>query len=140
MNTLKYIFILLLVVACKNDTKTEIVNVDNTATEANEITYSNNLQLLQGSWQNTVDSLSIIKIDGNKIINFYSGKSAGPGAKISLSDNCLENPDPERTLEEDRYISIIGAYSDCYYITKLDKENLQLNFLNGGFDLTFKRI
>lgn len=140
MKTFKIFFLLLFIVACKNENSTEDINSDISEQLRNESVTSNNLKLLQGTWQNTVDTLSIIKINGSLIENFYAGKSAKAGVKISLGNTCLEKSDPNRKPEKDRYISITGEFKDCYYITKLDKENLILNFLNGGFDLTFKRL
>ena len=142
IKTVTYILLFLTISSCKNnselkDVTTSVTDIEN----SNElIDDSKNFTLLQGSWQNTLDSLSVIKIKGNVITNFYSNISAGPGVKIELSDHCVSKPDPSRAIEKDRYISITGTYTDCYYISKLDAQNLSLNFLNGGFDLTFKKI
>ncbi|GER57915.1 hypothetical protein [Patiriisocius marinus] len=141
MNSFKYIFVLLLFIGCKEVT-TNNVSIENKPTEEvkDDVVNSANLKLLQGSWQNTLDTLSVIKIKGDVISNYYSGISAGPGVRIELSDRCLANPDPSRASEPDRYISVKGKFPDCYYINKIDKNNLMLNFLNGGIDLTFKKI
>ena len=142
MNLFKYIFVLLLIIGCKDVTTIDTVSIENKPIEEvkNDVVNSANLKLLQGSWQNTLDTLSIIKINGDTISNYYSGIIAGSNARIELSDRCLDNPDPSKASEADRYISVIGKFTDCYYITKIDAENLKLNFLNGGIDLTFKKI
>lgn len=143
---MKYIIgiaISLFILSCKTDKKDPApqnkqptvvqVKQDNT----NDLS---NYQLLQGAWQNVQDTLSVIVVDDDMVINRYNNEITGTPAKMTLDDKCLQNPDPNRPLEKDRYLSITGNFNDCYYITILDKENLTLSFLNGGFDLVFKKV
>ena len=96
--------------------------------------------LLQGEWMNIDDNASTILFDGNQSYNRYQGIGNEAEIFFTLGNSCKNRATPTGTVPTDVFISTSGDSQECYYILKLDNENLVLNYLNGGVSLRFQKV
>jgi len=93
--------------------------------------------LLQGTWVSTEDSNSKLIIKDNQLFYSYYDQVDEPGAFI-LADECVEEK-TQNNPNGSYIIVFLEDVSDCYSISKLDSENLEIIFLARGNTLVYKK-
>lgn len=135
----------ILLFACKQNTTSEILKPetisDNQKAEPIIETNSNseNFKLLQGTWVNIDAPLSSLTFTNNQVINRYDGIDAKKNISFTIQNSCGTATPKETPVEEDKYIVTEGDLSECYYIVKIDQENLVLGFWGVETALRFKK-
>jgi len=94
--------------------------------------------LLQGSWISADDAKSEVKIEGNKYIENYEGKTMSETIML-LSSECTDDSSKENNPAGQYLITFDGETIFCYFIVKLDDKNLELQFQGRGNSLIYTR-
>lgn len=97
-------------------------------------------ELLEGVWQDTEDANSYIAFENGQRKEMYAGVMDWSAEPYTLSGSCANEADKGNNVqpEENKYITC--KESDmCWYIVKLDKENLVLSHVGRGNTLSYKR-
>jgi hypothetical protein len=115
-------------------TATEVL-IENTSSETTSLTYTK----LQGTWLNIDAPLSSLTFKTNKVVNTYDGIDIKKNILFTIQDTCGTITNKETPREKDKYILTTGDNAECYYIVKLDEENLILGFWGGETALRFKK-
>ena len=94
---------------------------------------------LQGAWVNTQSPLSTLSFNNNTVVNSYDGVVVKKNIGFSIQDSCAGTNFKDTPIQKDKYIVTTSATPECYYIVKLEKENLILGFWGVEEPLRFKK-
>ncbi|MGK0386283.1 MAG: hypothetical protein ACI849_000892 [Patiriisocius sp.] len=108
---------------------------ENISSETTSLTYAQ----LQGTWLNIDAPLSRLTFNTNKVVNSYNGIDVKKNILFTIQDTCGTTTTKETPREKDKYIVTTGDTAECYYIVKLDEEDLILGFWGIETALRFKK-
>lgn len=105
-----------------------------------EVKERTNLEMLQGRWQHTQDTTNYIAFDQNIYREIVIGITDWSNEQFTLSNKCTNKSDKDSNLtsSSDKYISLTGS-NRCFYIIKLDSNELSLSYVGRGNTLTYKK-
>ncbi|CAI8204796.1 MAG: Uncharacterised protein [Flavobacteriaceae bacterium] len=123
------LFILLLFSCKKNPTRQEVDN------PSSVLIYSK----LQGTWINTLDPYSTLTFEDKNVINRYDGIAVKKNIGYTIEDSCAGTNLKNTPIEKNKYIQTNSTPRECYYIIKLDTENLIIGLWGTQQPLRFKK-
>ena len=140
---MKLIYITLLTVllfSCKQNPLKEVITEQQVKTTETENTsraaiYSQ----LQGTWVNIKSPASTLNFEDKVVVNSFDGIVVKKNLGFSLQDSCAGTNFKNTPIEKNKYIVTTSATPECYYIVRLDKENLILGFWGIEEPLRFKK-
>jgi len=94
---------------------------------------------LQGTWVNIKSPASTLNFEDKVVVNSFDGIVVKKNLGFSLQDSCAGTNFKNTPIEKNKYIVTTSATPECYYIVRLDKENLILGFWGIEEPLRFKK-
>ena len=94
---------------------------------------------LQGTWRSEDDSLHTLRFEGNLMIMAYAGEADADGENYVVGQTCPDAPDAVPANGKGRYLSVPDI-GNCYFITKLNDERLEMSLVGRGNTLRYVRI
>ena len=123
-----------------NENKTnqaEITEIEDLGTESVDGGLTK-LDFLQGTWVSTDDSKSEMKIEGMSRIQYYDGEALETENFI-LANECTEDTNTTNPKDGEYLVAFSAGDVYCYYIEKLDDNNLELQYQDRGTTLTYTK-
>ena len=140
---MKLIYITLFTVllfSCKQNPLKEVITEQQVKTTETDNTSSAALySQLQGTWVNIQSPASTLTFQGKVVVNSFDGIAVKKNLGFSLQDSCTGTNFKNTPIEKNKYIVTTSATPECYYIVRLDKENLILGFWGIEEPLKFKK-
>ena len=140
---MKLIYITLLTVllfSCKQNPLKEVITEQQVKTTETDNTSSAAIySQLQGTWVNIQSPASTLAFQGKVVVNSFDGIAVKKNLGFSLQDSCTGTNFKNTPIEKNKYIVTTSATPECYYIVRLDKENLILGFWGIEEPLKFKK-
>lgn len=140
---MKLIYITLLTVllfSCKQNPLKEVITEQQVKTTETDNTSSAAIySQLQGTWVNIQSPASTLTFQGKVVVNSFDGIAIKKNLGFSLQDSCTGTNFKNTPIEKNKYIVTTSATPECYYIVRLDKENLILGFWGIEEPLKFKK-
>ena len=140
---MKLIYITLLTVllfSCKQNPLKEVITEQQVKTTETDNTSSAAIySQLQGTWVNIQSPASTLTFQGKVVVNSFDGIAVKKNLGFSLQDSCTDTNFKNTPIEKNKYIVTTSATPECYYIVRLDKENLILGFWGIEEPLKFKK-
>tara|TARA_B100000787_G_scaffold69487_1_gene51088 strand:+ start:15767 stop:16204 length:438 start_codon:yes stop_codon:yes gene_type:complete len=140
---MKLIYITLLTVllfSCKQNPLKEVITEQQVKTTETDNTSSAAIySQLQGTWVNIQSPASTLTFQGKVVVNSFDGIAVKKNLGFSLQDSCTGTNFKNTPIEKNKYIVTTSATPECYYIVRLDKENLILGFWGIEEPLKFKK-
>ena len=140
---MKLIYITLLTVllfSCKQNPLKEVITEQQVKTTETDNTSSAAIyRQLQGTWVNIQSPASTLTFQGKVVVNSFDGIAVKKNLGFSLQDSCTGTNFKNTPIEKNKYIVTTSATPECYYIVRLDKENLILGFWGIEEPLKFKK-
>ena len=140
---MKLIYITLFTVllfSCKQNPLKEVITEQQVKTTETDNTSSAAIySQLQGTWVNIQSPASTLTFQGKVVVNSFDGIAVKKNLGFSLQDSCTGTNFKNTPIEKNKYIVTTSATPDCYYIVRLDKENLILGFWGIEEPLKFKK-
>lgn len=140
---MKLIYITLLTVllfSCKQNPLKEVITKQQVKTTETDNTSSAAIySQLQGTWVNIQSPASTLTFQGKVVVNSFDGIAVKKNLGFSLQDSCTGTNFKNTPIEKNKYIVTTSATPECYYIVRLDKENLILGFWGIEEPLKFKK-
>lgn len=142
---LKTIYILFIAIssisACKEEIQNPTITSQAVSMDFSSDPYISNTQmLLQGTWDNLQEKGVSIVFEGNTRIENIIGKPTGKTRFFEVADECKN--DAAGTMPSvkarGKYISMQDI-DLCYYVIKLNKNNLELKKVGRGNVLRYKK-
>jgi len=104
------------------------------STEANELSL---LSKLQGKWQSTEDSASIVEIIDNTWTDIYDNER-DTGINFDIMTACIEQNG--KVDENGSYLQVGGSDGFCYSVDDISDARLVLMYLPRGNTLSYNRM
>ena len=102
---------------------------------------SSTYDLLQGKWQHSEDKTNFLVFDKFIRKEMSAGMTEWDEETYAISDHCLNEADKESVAEPEKDLYISCAESDlCWYIARLDADNLELTYMGRGNTLKYMRV
>ena len=140
---MKLIYITLFTVllfSCKQTPLKEVITEQQVKTIETDNTSSAAIySQLQGTWVNIQSPASTLTFQGKVVVNSFDGIAVKKNLGFSLQDSCAGTNFKNTPIEKNKYIVTTSATPECYYIVRLDKENLILGFWGIEEPLKFKK-
>jgi hypothetical protein len=140
---MKLIYITLLTVllfSCKQNPLKEVITEQQVKTTETDNTSSAAIySQLQGTWVNIQSPASTLTFQDKVVVNSFDGIAVKKNLGFSLQDSCTGTNFKNTPIEKNKYIVTTSATPECYYIVRLDKENLILGFWGIEEPLKFKK-
>ena len=140
---MKLIYITLFTVllfSCKQTPLKEVISEQQVKTTETDNTSSAAIySQLQGTWVNIQSPASTLTFQGKVVVNSFDGIAVKKNLGFSLKDSCAGTNFKNTPIEKNKYIVTTSATPECYYIVRLDKENLILGFWGIEEPLKFKK-
>mgnify|MGYP005667145559 FL=1 len=140
---MKLIYITLFTVllfSCKQTPLKEVITEQQVKTIETDNTSSAAIySQLQGTWVNIQSPASTLTFQGKVVVNSFDGIAVKKNLGFSLQDSCTGTNFKNTPIEKNKYIVTTSATPECYYIVRLDKENLILGFWGIEEPLKFKK-
>jgi len=140
---MKLIYITLFTVllfSCKQNPLKEVITEQQVKTTETDNTSSAAIySQLQGTWVNIQSPASTLTFQGKVVVNSFDGIVVKKNLGFSLQDSCTGTNFKNTPIEKNKYIVTTSATPECYYIVRLDKENLILGFWGIEEPLKFKK-
>ena len=140
---MKLIYITLFTVllfSCKQNPLKEVITEQQVKTTETDNTSSAAIySQLQGTWVNIQSPASTLTFKGKVVVNSFDGIAVKKNLGFSLQDSCTGTNFKNTPIEKNKYIVTTSATPECYYIVRLDKENLILGFWGIEEPLKFKK-
>ena len=140
---MKLIYITLFTVllfSCKQNPLKEVITEQQVKTTETDNTSSAAIySQLQGTWVNIQSPASTLTFQGKVVVNSFDGIAIKKNLGFSLQDSCTGTNFKNTPIEKNKYIVTTSATPECYYIVRLDKENLILGFWGIEEPLKFKK-
>ena len=140
---MKLIYITLftfLLFSCKQTPLKEVISEQQVKTTETDNTSSAVIySQLQGTWVNIQSPASTLTFQGKVVVNSFDGIAVKKNLGFSLQDSCAGTNFKNTPIEKNKYIVTTSATPECYYIVRLDKENLILGFWGIEKPLRFKK-
>ena len=140
---MKLIYITLFTVllfSCKQTPLKEVISEQQVKTTETDNTSSAAIySQLQGTWVNIQSPASTLTFQGKVVVNSFDGIAVKKNLGFSLQDSCTGTNFKNTPIEKNKYIVTTSATPECYYIVRLDKENLILGFWGIEEPLKFKK-
>jgi len=140
---MKLIYITLFTVllfSCKQTPLKEVITEQQVKTTETDNTSSAAIySQLQGTWVNIQSPASTLTFQGKVVVNSFDGIAVKKNLGFSLQDSCTGTNFKNTPIEKNKYIVTTSATPECYYIVRLDKENLILGFWGIEEPLKFKK-
>ncbi|HAH33907.1 MAG TPA: hypothetical protein DCL52_03880 [Flavobacteriaceae bacterium] len=140
---MKLIYITLFTVllfSCKQNPLKEVITEQQVKTTETDNTSSAAIySQLQGTWVNIQSPASTLTFQGKVVVNSFDGIAVKKNLGFSLQDSCTGTNFKNTPIEKNKYIVTTSATPECYYIVRLDKENLILGFWGIEEPLKFKK-
>ena len=140
---MKLIYITLFTVllfSCKQTPLKEVITEQQVKTTETDNTSSAAIySQLQGTWVNIQSPASTLTFKGKVVVNSFDGIAVKKNLGFSLQDSCTGTNFKNTPIEKNKYIVTTSATPECYYIVRLDKENLILGFWGIEEPLKFKK-
>ena len=140
---MKLIYITLFTVllfSCKQNPLKEVITEQQVKTIETDNTSSAAIySQLQGTWVNIQSPASTLTFQGKVVVNSFDGIAVKKNLGFSLQDSCTGTNFKNTPIEKNKYIVTTSATPECYYIVRLDKENLILGFWGIEEPLKFKK-
>jgi hypothetical protein len=95
-------------------------------------------QLLQGKWQSTEDSLSVIEIREHQYIDYYDGKRLGTAAFI-LDRTCPGASGAGHPGDNEKFL-VEPEEDMCWAVVSVDAESLELSYTARGNSLNYRKL
>lgn len=129
-----------LLYSCKQTPLKEVIKKQQTENIASDTTSSASIYSnLQGTWVNIQSPASTLTFENKTVFNSYDGVIVKKDIGYSIQDSCAGTNFKNTPIEKDKYIVTSSATAECYYIVKLDKENLILGLWGVEKPLRFKK-
>lgn len=129
-----------LLYSCKQTPLKEVIKKQQTENIASDTTSSASIYSnLQGTWVNIQSPASTLTFENKTVFNSYDGVIVKKDIGYSIQNSCAGTNFKNTPIEKDKYIVTSSATAECYYIVKLDKENLILGFWGVEKPLRFKK-
>lgn len=100
---------------------------------------SKSFKLLQGTWQSLDNTKSKILFEGNLKIDIYDDTIIGEKYQFSIADRCTNASAETVNPKKDRYL-VIKEFDQCFYISKLENNMLELSLVGRGNTLRYQKI
>lgn len=140
---MKLIYITLFTVllfSCKQNPLKEVISEQQVKTTETDNTSSAAIySQLEGTWVNIQSPASTLTFQGKVVVNSFDGIAVKKNLGFSLQDSCTGTNFKNTPIEKNKYIVTTSATPECYYIVRLDKENLILGFWGIEEPLKFKK-
>jgi len=140
---MKLIYITLFTVllfSCKQNPLKEVITEQQVKTTETDNTSSAAIySQLQGTWVNIQSPASTLTFQDKVVVNSFDGIAVKKNLGFSLQDSCTGTNFKNTPIEKNKYIVTTSATPECYYIVRLDKENLILGFWGIEEPLKFKK-
>lgn len=140
---MKLIYITLFTVllfSCKQNPLKEVITEQQVKTTETDNTSSAAIySQLEGTWVNIQSPASTLTFQGKVVVNSFDGIAVKKNLGFSLQDSCTGTNFKNTPIEKNKYIVTTSATPECYYIVRLDKENLILGFWGIEEPLKFKK-
>jgi hypothetical protein len=95
-------------------------------------------QLLQGKWQSTQDTSSIIELKGRLHTDIYAGKRLHTAAFI-LDQACPATPGAGHPSDNEKHL-VVPTDGMCWEVVKVDEASLTLLYTKRGNTLNYRRM
>ena len=126
--------------SCKQNPLKEVITEQQVKTTETDNTSSAAIySQLQGTWVNIQSPASTLTFQGKVVVNSFDGIAVKKNLGFSLQDSCTGTNFKNTPIEKNKYIVTTSATPECYYIVRLDKENLILGFWGIEEPLRFKK-
>ena len=126
--------------SCKQNPLKEVITEQQVKTTETDNTSSAAIySQLQGTWVNIQSPASTLTFQGKVVVNSFDGIAVKKNLGFSLQDSCTGTNFKNTPIEKNKYIVTTSATPECYYIVRLDKENLILGFWGIEEPLKFKK-